>query len=211
MPYETSRGSASPSHFASKRVTLEQTKLGKFVGAKIKSLPLKRSEKVLFSSMWALFAVGWYLISEISSNWSSVISPVVGILGGLATTFVIFLLFRYPIVFLSIVTTFFLFSMVRMAILIPQIFKESSAILFDHEHQYGSSENRQMALFFSDVGLLNPFIWGIVLYIFYGLILFSTKSTNNSDHPFRRIWINMLNISTIMFGLLVTAFSVWKA
>lgn len=114
-------------------------------------------------------------------------------------------------VIFTIVATFFVFTMVRLAVAIPQLFKESSAIAFDFSHRYQSNDQRQLALIFSDIGLLNPFVFSILIYLLYGIVLFSIKAKEGNMLFITKMWINVLNISVIVFGLLITAFSVWRA
>lgn len=114
------------------------------------------------------------------------------------------------------VMTWFMFSVLRISIQIPQLFKESSALKFDsgrglegYVEKYSNSTDRQVALLFSDFGFLHISMISIPLFLLLGIFLFSF--TSKEKQWMKDIWFKVLGNSAVIAGLLVTICSVWRS
>lgn len=112
-------------------------------------------------------------------------------------------------------STFFVFSVIKTAVTIPELFSETSAIKY-RSHLGDSIENEQLNLMLSQYGIFNPNILVIIVYIIGGLSLSLMKIKmpifSSEISKIKNQWSSILTaMLTIVFGVLVTMFSIWGA
>lgn len=114
------------------------------------------------------------------------------------------------------IMTWFMFSVIRISIYIPQLFRESSAMKFDYGRgtegyieKYSNASQRQVGLLFSEFGFFQFNMLSIPFFLITGIVLFSIES--HEVRKIKKIWLKVLSNSLAIAGLLVTVFSVWRA
>lgn len=107
----------------------------------------------------------------------------------------------------NFLATLFVLSVIKTAIYVPVIFSESSAIKYKNRYSL-STENAQVELILSPLGFLNPYLGVIFIYILFGVILNIIPGDNLEN--LKKTWLSLLvNMLAVVFGIMVTMFSVW--
>lgn len=117
---------------------------------------------------------------------------------------------KYILYFMS---SLFIISLVRLSVLIPTLFRETSLAKFDPYYGiegWGSNENsyfsRVLMLLISENGLVNISNIPIILFFIYGAILFAFVD----DKEIISLWNKVLSWSISAAALLLTIASTWR-